>query len=265
MDRVVETPMAGIDERLHRYSCGDEVDTYAVVTERFLVVIDTHSTPALGRQLRDLVDPLRGNRTLLVVNTHADYDHAWGNAAFEGSLILGHRRCAARLQGDEFAAALERRRSEQPGRFDDMQPLPPNVLVDGPASIMGGDLTLELIPAPGHTEDHLALYLPELRILLAADAAEWPWPHVPDGAGLAAERASLERLAALDPVSVLPCHGGVHDAALLAVNAAYYAAVAADPSLTLDTAAAMAGADVATLPQLYRDFHEENQRAGADH
>jgi glyoxylase-like metal-dependent hydrolase (beta-lactamase superfamily II) len=253
--------MPGVDGRIRSFSCGDEVDTFALVTERLLVVVDTHSTPALGRQLRQLVEPLRGDRLLLVVNTHADYDHAWGNAAFADAPILAHPRAAERLRGDTFAASLERRRREQPGRFDEMTALPPNILVEPPASIEGGDLSIELIATGGHTEDHLSLWLPQLGVLLAGDAAEQPWPHVPDAAGLASERASLERLAGLAPTVVLPCHGGIHDASLLARNLAYYAAVASDPSLTLEAAAAIAGADPAALPQLYRDFHEENCRA----
>lgn len=44
-------------------------------------------------------------RQLLAVNTHADWDHAWGNQVFAGLgapqqvPILASRRCAARLRG----------------------------------------------------------------------------------------------------------------------------------------------------------------------
>ncbi len=253
--------MPTVDARIRRYACGDEVDTYAVVTERFLVLVDTHSTPALARQLAALTRPLLGQRRLLVVNTHADYDHAWGNQVFAGELILGHIRCGERLRGDEFAASLVRMQAEMPGRFDEVVALAPDVLVDGPAAVHGGDLTLELVPTPGHSDDHLSLFIPELRVLLAGDAAEWPWPHVASAAGLAAARASLERLVALDPELVLPCHGGIHDAGLLRQNLAYFAAVAADPDITLEAAAAMAGADADALVQLYRDFHADACRA----
>ena len=47
--------------------------------------------------------------------------------------------------------------------------------VNGRLLIDGGDLTLALLPTPGHTIDHYALYIPEINTLLAADAAELPY------------------------------------------------------------------------------------------
>jgi glyoxylase-like metal-dependent hydrolase (beta-lactamase superfamily II) len=261
IEHVVANPMREVDARIHRFTCGDEVDTYAIVTRRFLVVVDTHSTPALARELAALVEPLRGERSLLVVNTHADYDHAWGNQVFAAHPILGHVRCAERLRGPGFADERARFGGRYPGRFDEVTPTPPTVCIDGPAAIHGGDLTLEFVPTPGHTDDHLALFIPELRLLLAGDAAEFPWPHVDSPGALAEARASLELLEALEPALVLPCHGGVHDGGLLRLNLAYLDAVTDDPDLALEDAAALVGTDVAALRPLYREFHADACRA----
>ncbi len=73
---VTEVP-PGLDPRIRRFRCGDEVDTFVVATRRSLVIVDTHSTPALALRLAEqCVGPGDAGR-LIVVNTHADYDHAW--------------------------------------------------------------------------------------------------------------------------------------------------------------------------------------------
>jgi glyoxylase-like metal-dependent hydrolase (beta-lactamase superfamily II) len=145
-----------------------------------------------------------------------------------------------------------------PGRFAGFVPTPPNIVVgDAGLTIDGGDLTLALVHTPGHTEDHFSIWIPELRLVLAGDAAESPFPHLDTPAGLAGARASLLRLQALDPWHVLPCHGGTTEPDLLARNIAYIDAVLADPALTLTDAASIAGVPVDGLGSIYDEFHAD--------
>ncbi len=238
-----EAPL-DLDPRIRRFRCGDEVDTFVVRSERQLVIVDTHSTPDLARQLAELCGAAESDGRLLVVNTHADYDHAWGNQVFSGPTashpapVIGHVDCAARLAGDDGGVARAKMEALQPGRFDGLVLTPPSIVVgDAGLAIDGGDLTLTLVHTPGHTEDHFSIWLPELRLALAGDAAEHPFPHVDTPAGLGQARASLVRLQDLDPLHVLPCHGDTIEPDLLARNIAYLDAVVADPDLPLAEAA----------------------------
>ena len=108
-------------------------------------------------------------------------------------------------------------------------------------TIHGGDLTPALAATPGHTDDHLSVWIPELQVVLAGDAAEHPWPHIETAAGLVRARASLVRLQQLQPRTVLPCHGDTTEPDLLTRNIAYIDAVVADPELSIEAAAAIAG------------------------
>jgi len=153
---------------------------------------------------------------------------------------------------------------EQPGRFDGLVLTPPNITVgDEGLTIDGGDLTLTLVHTPGHTEDHFSLWIPELRTVLAADAAEQPFPHVDTPGGIARARASLARLQELEPRYVLPCHGDTTEPALLERNIAYLDRVAADPELPLAEAARIAGVGVDDLHPSYHDFHNDALAASA--
>ena len=260
---IVEAPL-DVDPRIRRFRCGDEVDSFVVDSERWVVLVDTHSTPDLALQVVELCGTDADRGRLLVVNTHADYDHAWGNQVFGGSdasfpaAIIGHRRCAERLAGDDGLASRAARELEEPGRFDDLVLTPPTITVgDEGLTIDGGDLTLELVHTPGHTEDHFSIWIPELRLVLAGDAAEHPFPHVDTPEGIARARASLVRLQELDPTHVLPCHGGTSDPGLLTRNIAYVDAVSVDPELPLAAAARIAGVSPDSLDPIYHQFHAD--------
>jgi glyoxylase-like metal-dependent hydrolase (beta-lactamase superfamily II) len=123
-----------------------------------------------------------------------------------------------------------------PGRFDEVVPTPPSILFGDAGLVLdGGDLTIELIPTPGHTRRPRVAVRPELDLVLAGDAAEVPFPHVDTGAGLVRARASLQRLMTLGARHVLPCHGGTTDPVVLERNLAWLDAVAADPDLPYET------------------------------
>jgi glyoxylase-like metal-dependent hydrolase (beta-lactamase superfamily II) len=101
--------------------------------------------------------------------------------------------------------------------------VPPTVQLDGRLLIDGGDLTLELFPTPGHTIDHYSLFIPEINTLLAADAAEVPYPMARTVDGLPAMRQSLAKLAAMNAETVLYCHAPVAiGPQLLRDNKAYF-------------------------------------------
>jgi glyoxylase-like metal-dependent hydrolase (beta-lactamase superfamily II) len=276
------------DERVLVCRCAPTVDSFIVVTARHVVVVDTLLGPATAGALLDLARPhLRDGRSLLVVNTHADWDHCWGNGVFAGpgaalpAPIIATRACAARFRDGELAATLAERRAEEPGRFDGVRLTPPTLLFDELLTIDGGDLTLELFGAPGHTADHLAIFIPEIATLLAGDAAEFPFPFAASAEALPQIRATLARLAALNPRVALYCHapeGG--GPALIAQNIAYFdglearcrAALArgvtagvapekAEEAVGFPFAEALPpGTDSTALPDMYRNGHREHLR-----
>ncbi len=252
----------GVDHHVRRFRLGEEVDSFVIRTERLLVVVDTLSTPADARLLRAAIADDVPGRSLVVVDTHADYDHAWGNSVFADVPIIGHVRCGDRLRGHEAAADIARWSAEMPGRFDEVVATPPSILHGDDGLVLdGGDVTIELIHTPGHSDDHVALYLRELGILLAGDAAEVPFPHVDTPDGLVRARASLERLAALGAAYVLPCHGGTTDPIILERNLAWLDAVVADPALPYEQALERFGDGRRDVLEMYRSFHADACRA----
>jgi glyoxylase-like metal-dependent hydrolase (beta-lactamase superfamily II) len=229
---VAEVPNTGWDPRIHLFRAGREVDIYAVIADHYVVFVDTAATPDDAAMIVEAMRPHLATRRPLVVNTHADYDHAWGNAAFaspEGicpAPIIGHRRTGERLRSPAARAYLEERQRAEP-RFASVRLVPPDICFDGRLMIDGGDLELHLLHTPGHVEDHVAVWIPAIRTLLAGDAAEHPFPYVGEHAVLSELCATLEQLRALEPSVVIPCHGGTTDPGLLTRNLAYFAGLRA--------------------------------------
>jgi len=286
-DPVQLVPTNGWDQRLLVCRCGTLVDTFIVVTMRYLVLIDTLLNAATATALLAIAGPWLAGRQLLVVNSHADWDHAWGNHAVAGAPIIASRRCAERLRSSEMAGQLADMRTRTPGRFDDVRLTPPTVLFEQRLTIDGGDLTLELFATPGHTSDHVAVYLPEIGTLLAGDAAELPFPFVESAASLPALRDSLARMDALKPAMALYCHAPeTSGPAVLAQNMAYFdtverrcqaalgRGVPAQPAPEADVEqlvgfpyaeAVPATMDAAALADFYRPGHHAALRAMLEH
>ncbi len=56
-----------------------EVDAYIVITDHYVIVLDTLLCPEdVSFMMQSVKNQLRG-RLLLCINSHADWDHAWGN------------------------------------------------------------------------------------------------------------------------------------------------------------------------------------------
>ncbi|HZU14881.1 MAG TPA: MBL fold metallo-hydrolase [Chloroflexota bacterium] len=267
MPLVTTSAVSGLDPRVRIFRHGTLVDTFAVITERFIALIDTGESPEAMEEVTTLLAP---DRPLLVINSHGDWDHVWGNALFAPGArypapIVGHLLAPGRIAAGR--PYLDARRAEVPGRYDSVRLVPPTILLSA-GRLAGGDLDLDLIPTPGHTPDHLAVWIPQLRLLLAGDAAELPFPVVSDDGSLPELRASLRRMLALQPENVLYCHAsGLSGPALIHRNGEYFAALERHARAgTLDSFGyeeAVPG-DLPIDDAFYRRFHERNTRAAAE-
>ena len=277
-------PNQGWDARVHVCRCGPIVDSFVVVSARFVVLIDTLISPQTAQALLAIAQPhLVDGRQLLVVNTHVDWDHFWGNQLFAGphashpTPIFASQRSLARFNAPEATQRfLAEMRAERPGRYDDVLITQPTIFFDDRLLIDGGDLTLELFPTPGHQPDHVAVFMREIRTLLAGDAAEFPFPFPESAATLPLLRDSIARMAALDPTTVLYCHAPVTSGpALLRDNIAYFdtleqrcraaltRGVPAAPGADVDVEeligypfAAVVAEGGSALPDMYRAGHQ---------
>jgi glyoxylase-like metal-dependent hydrolase (beta-lactamase superfamily II) len=194
------------------------------------LVVDTRASAVEGEQLAASV------RTLTplpwaVVNTHAHYDHCFGNAAFRPAEVWAHERCAEVLTG--YAATQARlvahmyRQAGHPDLADEVMAtrldLPDRLFADAADLDLGGRAVRMWHPGRGHTDSDVVVEA--AGVLFAGDLVEEGAPPAyADGFPLDWPD-TLARLA--DPAGpVVPGHGEVVDADFVRAQHADIARVA---------------------------------------
>lgn len=269
----------GLDERISVLRLGDIVDAVFVRTTRFNVLIDTLDTPQSCQAALDLAMDT-ADRPLIVVNSHMDWDHFWGNAAIAGrAAIVAHVKALERFRDAGVRDVLRRKTSED-ARFGSVELCAPTVTFNDRMRLEGGDLTLDLIHTPGHTPDHVAVWIPEVRTCLAVDAVESPIPKVwsDDPEELRSLIASLHLIEGLKAEHVVLAHGQTDSPSIVRRNLRYFAMLARrveqfDRSLLLDSESDLPEGlrlfdiveDVPSLSaeaqRFYEQFHRANLQA----
>jgi len=200
------------------------VDAYVVITERCVVFCDTLLCPEDMRLVCEaLSDDVMKGKQLLVIYSHADWDHVWGTHYLlerYTPVIIGHEHCRTRLLSVEEKRLLH----EYQENFAVFRPVvlvPPAITFRDGLNIYGGDLTLELFSAPGHQMDQIAGWIPEIQLLLAFDALEYPLPGIGAPELVLDMFRTLERFRELQPTCVLCSHGNMASPLLIEQNSRY--------------------------------------------
>ena len=150
---------------------------------------------------------------------------------------------------------LHEKQMTEPGRWDAIEVIPPNVTFAHELVLDLGQLTVVLSHLPGHTMDSIVAFLPEEGLLLMGDAVETPFPVVKDKRHVAPWIAVLQKWEHNSDVRiVIPAHGPISGREILQQNVMYLQSL-------------MDGHPIA-LPQeineFYRLTHEMNVRAFQD-
>lgn len=193
-----------------------------VVGDDACLVIDTRCHLGEGADLIEAVRRITPH-PWTVVNTHAHWDHCFGNAAFRPAEIWGHVAAAANLRAfGELQREPAMQLARGPGRDDAVDQIaaapvdPPDRLVDEHAELILGDRVVDLrFLGRGHTDGDLVVEVDCGRdgsVLFAGDLVEEGSPPGFDDAFPLDWAATLGRLHGLARGPVVPGHGAVVDA-----------------------------------------------------
>lgn len=223
--------------------------------ERYTIVFDTLYSQRDMREVCALVEARR--RPVLVINSHADDDHAWGNAAFPLAPIIGHILCRERfVVGHELTSQLRHRTEENPEEFENVELIAPDITFSSTLAVDAGGFTVVLHHLPGHKKDCLVAHIPELGILLGGDAVESPIPLLVDGPLLAWADSLRTWGERPDVKTVVPSHGPVSGPELLIQNSTYLS--------TLAAGRADGWAPAPDTPDFYAEAHLRNVAKAAE-
>ncbi|MDQ4119773.1 MAG: MBL fold metallo-hydrolase [Actinomycetota bacterium] len=160
-----------------------DLTTGLVLGDDRALVIDTRGDERQGAEWAAAV---RGMTTLplVVVLTHAHFDHCFGTAAFEGVPVFAQAGCAAQIlatagaQREEWSGFYRSRGDEATAQAlaATDPPLPGHPVCPQPgeryALDLGGRTVVLLHPGRGHTGHDLGVHVPEAGVLFAGDLLE---------------------------------------------------------------------------------------------
>lgn len=189
-----------------------------VVTDDGVLVFDTGTSDAIGESLKATIREVTDEPIRWVVNSHSHGDHWLGNAAVAGddTTILASEETRGIIE-DDGQSWVDRVAQMTDGTAGETTVLPPNETVTENETRELGGVTVEFrLLGTAHSPGDMALWLPEQEVLMAADVAYGNAAPATMDADVRHWMATLEELEALDPAVVIPGHGELGDARVLA-------------------------------------------------
>jgi cyclase len=189
------------------------------VGQRGVTLVDTAFTATRGQGLKDAVATLTDTPVRSIVNTHHHGDHTYGNYLFPQATVIGHDLCRQTM----LAVGLETKEWFPGVEWGDLEIAPPTVTFDDSVTVYCDDVatTLRYVGQPAHTTNDVTVWVPDRGLLFAGDLVfNGGTPFVVMGSvqGLIDALTELQRL---DPAVLVPGHGAVCDAAVIAGQLAY--------------------------------------------
>jgi cyclase len=212
-----------------------------VVGDGASLLVDTLWDPPLTRRMLAAMAPLIADAPIkTLVNTHSDGDHWWGNQEVGGAEIIATDAAAAVMaeqspaemkrfgalartlrlaasvpfryprRGDAVAIAPYVREALRPFAFDEVRLVRPTRTFSGELELDVGGREVRLIEVgPAHTPGDLVVWVPDARIVLAADILFIGVTPIMWAGPVEGWIAALERLLELGAERFLPGHGPV--------------------------------------------------------
>ncbi len=199
-----------------------DVNATLIVGEELAVLVDTLGTTA---QARDLLAAVRAvtRLPLAVVNTHAHFDHCFGNAVFAadtpGVAVWAHESTVESLRdhpGRALRGAVDEARDLIPEIADEVATVqlyaPDRPVHDSSTLDIGGRVVELRYGGRGHTDGDLVVVVPDAAVMVAGDLVEEGSPPSFTDSYPLDWPDTVSALLQYEPLVVVPGHGAVVDA-----------------------------------------------------
>jgi cyclase len=183
-----------------------QVTAGVVVTPAGAILIDSLPFPSETREMASFIPKVCPQGVKYVILTHYHADHAYGTYLFPEADVVSHELCRRFLQERGYPA-LEDAKAQEPLLEDVRLRLPDITFAGEEMALQIAGQLIQLIWAPGHTQDLVMVYIENDQVLFASDTM-MPVPSVVDGQ-VEAYRRSLEKIKGLDINNVVQGHGEV--------------------------------------------------------
>lgn len=193
-----------------------DVSVGAILGTDGVTIIDTRNNPEEAEQILDHVTEYFSRPVVAAINTHAHYDHTFGNQVFRETKIpvYGHYLIPKHFEQYEkprLDRVLQHPESEPDKAWNNVILTAPDQLITHDCTLNLGGREIELLPlAAGHTDTDLAVFIPDAGLWFLGDIVEESGPPM-FGSGaypLRWHQVLADLLVRIEPSDILiPGHG----------------------------------------------------------
>jgi glyoxylase-like metal-dependent hydrolase (beta-lactamase superfamily II) len=204
-----------------------------IVGSRATLIVDAGMGPKNGETVLRELAKVSKNTDLYFTTTHFHPEHMTGGQAFPANTIVIRPEMQQEevdRKQPEFIRNFSRRTPEMKALLQDVKPRPPDIVFDHEAKLDLGGITVRLLwLGPAHTRGDEFVFVEEDGVLFTGDAViNRFFPIFPDADASGKNWLSiLDKLDALHPHVIVPGHGEVGEASLIAAERNYLMAVQA--------------------------------------
>lgn len=243
--------------------------SYAIHKGKSAIVIDTMNSPGQAEWVKNYLHSKHSISKFTVIVSHWHLDHIAGNCLYRDRTIVGHTYTRKKI--------LDNKNAIEAGTLWNCPGFPavtPNITFEERLDLWLDDLKVELHEFTIHEPGHIAVILPDKRIMLAGDMLEDPiWIFNLEFAAPEIQLAEFERMMEMDIDKIFPVHSnlevvkaGGYDKKLINNNAQYLSRMIVDadsPDFNLKAAKeyindALAAGEL-TWWEPYAEIHAENR------
>ncbi len=199
-----------------------------VVGSRATLVVDTGLGPRNGATIARVAAKLSApNAKLYLTTTHFHPEHAAGDAGFPARTILVRNAVQQQemdMHGNELLEMFRSRNAEWKALLADVKLRTPDVIYQDEARVDLGGATVRLLWFGGaHTKGDELIFVDPDRTLVSGDVVQNKTvPNIAANGGTPGSwLAVLDKIAALQPLHVLPDHSAPGDGSLVAKEKAF--------------------------------------------
>lgn len=196
---------------LYAYTAEGDPNSGIVIGDDSVMVLDTQATPIMARKVIEKIRTVTDKPIEYIVVSHYHAVRVLGASAYGAEQIIASQDTYDLIveRGDEdFKSELER----FPRLFNGVESIPgltwPTITFKGEMTVWMGKREVRLMQlGRGHSKGDTVIWLPQEKVLFSGDLVEYGATPYTGDAYLNDWPQTLDRLAALEPVALVPGRG----------------------------------------------------------
>ncbi|MBU6496917.1 MAG: MBL fold metallo-hydrolase [Rhodospirillales bacterium] len=196
---------------LYAFTAEGDPNTGVIIGDESAMVIDAQATPVAARRVVELIRGVTDKPISHVVLSHYHAVRVLGASGFGAPNIVASTKCRAMIneRGAEDWASEQQR---FPRLFKNPETIPgltwPNLTFDGAMTIYLGKRRVDLMHlGRAHTAGDIVAWVADSQVMFSGDDAEYKSACYCGDAHYGDWPATLDRMAAFDPVALVPGRG----------------------------------------------------------